>query len=62
MKIILLLAWVGLLLFTAGCLVEDGGRYGRGGYERHSEVIVGPPVVEVRVPAVEVRPAEVIVR
>ena len=62
MKMILLFVWVSLLLFTIGCLVEDGGRQRRGGYEEHSAVIVGPPVVEVRVPEVEVRPPEVIVR
>jgi hypothetical protein len=62
MKMILLFACISTLLFTTGCLVEDGGRPGHGRYEEHSAVIVGPPVVEVRVPEVEVRPAEVIVR
>lgn len=59
MKIILLLTGVTTLLLTSGCLVEEGGGrghyLGRGGYERHDAVIVGPPVLEVRPPEVIVR-------
>jgi hypothetical protein len=62
MKIILTLACTITLLSTTGCLVEEGGGHGHGRYEHHSAVIVEPPVVEVRVPEVEVRPAVVIVR
>jgi hypothetical protein len=62
MKIILLFTCVISLLFTTGCLVEEGGGHRHERYEEHSAVIVGPPVVEVRVPEVEVRPPEVIVR
>jgi hypothetical protein len=60
MKMILLFICVITLLSTTGCLVEEGGRHG--GYEGHSEVIVGPPPVVVRAPEVVVRPPEVIVR
>ena len=62
MKKILFLSGIITLLTTTGCLVADGGRHGHGGYARHSDVIVGPPVVEVRAPVVELRPPEVIVR
>jgi hypothetical protein len=55
-KILLLIAFAGLLS-TTGCLVSDGGRGGHGHarYERHDEVIVGPPVLVVRPPEVIVR-------
>jgi hypothetical protein len=46
------------LVFTSGCLVSDGrgrGPYGHARYERHADVIVGPPVIEVRAPEVIVR-------
>ena len=62
MKTILLLTCTLSLLTATGCLVSEGGRHGHGGYENHSEVIVGPPPVVVRVPEVVVRPPEVIVR
>ena len=64
MKIILLLTGLVTLLTTTGCLVSEGGWHGRehARYERHDEVIVGPPAVVVRVPEVVVRPSEVIVR
>jgi hypothetical protein len=60
MKIVLLFSCVIALLTAAtGCLVSGGGGRGhdRGheSYERHPEVIVGPPVVEVRPPEVIVR-------
>ena len=61
MKKILLLTGAVFLLATTGCLVSEGGRHGHAHYERHDTVIVGPPVVEVRVPTVEVRPPMVIV-
>jgi hypothetical protein len=65
MKTILLISGVVALLPTTGCLISDGGGRGhyrgRGGYEHHDAVIVGPPVVEVRVPLVEVRPPAIIV-
>jgi len=58
MKIILCLAGFGLLLATSGCLVEDRG--GRGHYHDHDHghydaVVVGPPVVVVRPPALIVQ-------
>ena len=62
MKMILLFTCVITLLTTTGCLVSEGGRHGHARYKSHSEVIVGPPAVEVRVPVVEVRPPEIIVR
>jgi len=66
MKKLLLLAGVVALLSTTGCLVSEGEWHGhsRGHerYERHDEVIVGPPAVVVRVPEVVLRPPEVIVR
>ncbi len=62
MKKFLLLSGLVSLLTTTGCLVEEGGRHGHARYERHDEVIVGPPAVVVRVPEVVVRPPEVIVR
>ena len=62
MKMILLFACVITLLTTTGCLVSEGGRHGHEDYQSHSEVIIGPPPVVVRVPAVEVRPPEIIVR
>ena len=52
MKFIILLIGVATLLTTAGCIVSDGGRRGHARYERHSEVIVGPPVIVVRPPEV----------
>jgi hypothetical protein len=61
MKMILLFACIITLLSTTGFLVESGG-HGHRRYEEHSAVVVGPPVVEVRVPEVEVRPPAVIVR
>jgi hypothetical protein len=62
MKIILLLTCVITLLSTAGCIFrEDGGRE-HARYEHRDEVVVGPPVVAVRVPEVVVRPPEIIVR
>jgi len=55
-KILLLMAFAGLLS-TTGCLVTEGGREGHGHarYERHDEVIVGPPALIVRPPEVIVR-------
>jgi hypothetical protein len=61
MKKILLLSGVITLLTTTGCLVSDGGR-GHARYERHDDVVVGPPAVVVAVPEVVVRPPEIIVR
>src|SRR5674476_1346958 len=61
MKTILLFTCVITLLTTTGCLVSEGGRHGDARYESHSEVIVGPPAVEVRAPVVVVRPPEIIV-
>ena len=55
MKIILLLACTISLLATTGCLVSDGGGHGHARYERHDEVMVGPPVLVVRPPEVIVR-------
>ncbi len=66
MKILLLITGLFALLTTTGCLVSEGEWHGHsrahGRFERHDEVIVGPPVVEVRVPVVEVRPPAIIVR
>jgi hypothetical protein len=62
MKMLLLLTCVITLFSTAGCIFADGGRHGRAHYERHDEVIVGPPAVVVRPPEVVVRPPEIIVR
>ena len=47
------LAGVITVLATAGCIVPEGERHERGGYERHEEVVA---------PEVVVRPPEVIVR
>jgi hypothetical protein len=57
MKKILYLIAIAGLLSTTGCLVSDGGRGGHGHarYERHDEVIVGPPVLVVHPPEVIVR-------
>jgi hypothetical protein len=57
MKKILYLIGIAGLLSTSGCLVSDGGRgeHGHARYERHDEVIVGPPVLVVRPPEVIVR-------
>jgi hypothetical protein len=59
MKRILFSISIITLLTTTGCLISEGGRHdhfrAHGGIESHSEVIVRPPVVEVR-------PVEVIVR
>jgi hypothetical protein len=62
-KILYLIAMVALLS-TTGCIVAEGERGGHGHarYEHHDEVIVGPPVVEVRAPVLVARPPEVIVR
>ena len=64
MKKILIFTGLVTLLTTTGCLVSDGGWHGRehARYERHDEVIVGPPAVVVRAPVVVVRPPEIIVR
>ena len=62
MKIILLLTCLTTLLLTNGCIVAEGGRHGHARYERHEEVIVGPPVVVVRPPEIVVRPPAIIVR
>ena len=61
MKIILLISGLLPLLAATGCLVSDGGRHGHARYEHHDAVIVGPPVVEVRVPVVELVPPAIIV-
>jgi hypothetical protein len=61
MKKILLVSGIISLLATTGCLVSDGSRHGRSQYGHHDAVIVGPPVVEVRVPVVEVVPPAIIV-
>ena len=55
MKMILLFTCVITLLSASGCIVAEGGRHGREGYEGHSEVVVGPPVVVLRPPEVIVR-------
>jgi hypothetical protein len=55
MKIILSFIGVIALLSTSGCIVADGGGHGHARYERHDEVIVGPPVLVVRPPEVIVR-------
>jgi hypothetical protein len=62
MKTILLFTCAVTLLASTGCIVADGGRRGHARYERHDEVIVGPPVVVVRPPEVILRPPAVIVR
>jgi hypothetical protein len=62
MKKTLLFTCVLTLLSTTGCLVAERGGHGHARYERHDEVIVGPPVVVVPVPTVVVRPPVVIVR
>ena len=62
MKKILFLTGVITLLTTAGCIFPGGGRHERAGYERHDEIRMGAPVVAVRVPEVDVRPPEIIVR
>lgn len=53
---ILCLAGTLALLCTTGCLYREGGPHreyrGRGRYEHHAEVIVGPPAIEVRPPAI----------
>jgi hypothetical protein len=54
MNKILPLIGVITLLTTAGCIVPEGERHDRGGYERHEE-IVAPAVVVVRPPEVIVR-------
>jgi hypothetical protein len=58
MKTIFSFACFITLLATSGCIVDDGGRR----WHRHSAVIIGPPVLVVPAPVVEVRPPEVIVR
>ena len=56
MKIILCLAGFGLLLSTSGCLVEDRGGHGHDHDRDHRDaVVVGPPVVVVRPPALIVQ-------
>jgi hypothetical protein len=64
MKKILLFTGIVTFLSTTGCIFPGGERGGHGHarYERHDEVIVGPPVMVVRPPEVVVRPPEVIVR
>ena len=62
MKTILLFTCVITLLATSGCVFREGGQHGHARYERHDEVIVGPPVVVVRPPEVILRPPAVIVR
>jgi hypothetical protein len=47
MKTILSFTCLIALLATSGCIVAEGGRR-----HRHSEVIVGPPVILVPVPVV----------
>jgi len=65
MNTLLLVTGISALLTTTGCLVSEGGWHGHGRgharFESHSEVIVGPPAVVVRVPVVEVRPPAIIV-
>jgi hypothetical protein len=55
MKLLLLFSCLITLLATSGCIVPDGDRHEHARYERHDEVIVGPPVVVVRPPEVIVR-------
>jgi hypothetical protein len=55
MKKILHLICLSALLSTTGCLVSERGGHGHARYERHDEVIVGPPVLVVRPPEVIVR-------
>lgn len=57
MKKIFLLTGIITLLTATGCIVPEGERHEHenAGYDRHPEVMVEHP-------AVEVRPAEVIVR
>jgi hypothetical protein len=62
MKTILLLTCLITLLSTTGCIVAEGGQHRHARYERHDEVIVGPPVVVVRPPEIVVRPPAIIVR
>ena len=54
---ILGLTLISTLILTAGCIVPGGERHEHehGRYERHEDVIVGPPVVVVRPPEVIVR-------
>jgi hypothetical protein len=54
MKMILLFSCVITLITTTGCLVDRSGRRGPGWHDR-ADVIVAPPVVEVRPPEVIVR-------
>ena len=64
MKKILFSAGLVTLLSTTGCIFpgDDRGGHEHARYERHDEVIAGPPVLVVRPPEVVVRPPEVIVR
>jgi hypothetical protein len=62
MKMLLLFTCVVPLLATTGCIVADDGRHRHARYERHDEVIVGPPVLVVHPPEVVERPPEIIVR
>jgi hypothetical protein len=62
MKKILFFSGVITLLATSGCIVPVGDGRGHARYERHDDVIVGPPAVIVRAPIIAVRPPEVIVR
>jgi len=61
MKKLFLLTSAISLIATSGCLVSDGRRHGeyREGrhehYEHHEEVVVAPPVIEVRPPEIIVR-------
>jgi hypothetical protein len=64
MKYFLLFAGIATLLATTGCILvpEGGGRHEHARYEHRDAVVLGPPVVVVRAPELEVRPPEVIVR
>jgi hypothetical protein len=55
MKRVLFLTGIIALITTTGCIVPEGERHGHARYERHPEVIVGPPAVVVRPPEVIVR-------
>jgi len=55
MKKILLLVSIMSLLSTTGCIVAGAGGHEHARYERHDDVIVGPPVVVVHPPEIIVR-------
>ena len=62
MKTILLFACVLPLLSTTGCLVSHDEWRGHAINERYVEAMEGPSAVEVRAPATEVHPPEIIGR